>query len=204
MRVTRGMVELRWRGGWALLACLAACQPGHGADPAAQKGNPLARSDSSNPSPTPMASARSDTGTNAALKSGTGQLRTDAEPLLKRFPLLGRPLALQWMSGTLGDSRVPGPSTYWIDAIVDLPPEHAAWLRQNYGLPSAGSSATGSAATAEPPTAAIPNLTPALQALLAPGPWQSSRELNTALSQQGFLVRAYLQADRLVLVALGQ
>jgi hypothetical protein len=181
-----GVVQSRGTGAWTLMALLAACQPGHGADPAQHRGSTMARSD---PSQAPSAAA----GEKPAAKSGTGQLRTDAEPVLKRFPLLGRPLALQWMSGTLGDSRVPGPSTYWIDAVADLPAEHAAWLRQNYGL------AAGSSATAAPA-----GLLPPLQALLAPGPWQSSRELDAALSQQGFVVRAHLQGDRLVLVAVGQ
>jgi hypothetical protein len=126
-----------------------------------------------------------------AQKSGTGALRSELEPLLKRFPLLGRPLSAQWMSGTLGDARVPGPSTYWIDAVLLLPPAHAAWLRGQYAVQAA-----------VPP--GTPEVVAALRPLLPAGPWERSAALDVALSQQGFSVKAYLSADRLVLVALGE
>lgn len=144
----------------------------------------------------------------SATKSGTGQLRTDVEPVLKRFPLLGKPQGLRWMSGTLGDARVPGPSTYWIDVVADLPTDHAAWLRQTYALPSAAGNSGNSAAA--PPLAAMaltdgkPDVTPELRALLAAGGWQGSHPLDSALSQQGFVVRAFMREDRLVLLAVGQ
>ncbi len=183
------MIQWQGAGACVLLACLgglSACQAGDSSAATAQTGTPMA-SPETHPS-----HARG----KAAEKSGTGQMRTDAEPLLKRFPLLGRPLATQWMSGTLGDARVPGPSTYWIDAIVDLPADHAAWLRQTYGL---------STASAQPHTPApAPEVTAGLLPVLGPGPWQGSRELDAAFSQQGFVARAYLQGHRLVLVAVGQ
>lgn len=49
-----------------------------------------------------------------------GQLRTDLEPLTKRFPALDTPEQVRWLSGTYGDGRAPGPSTYWIDAVITL------------------------------------------------------------------------------------
>ncbi|MGH3924653.1 MAG: hypothetical protein ACRDTT_17630, partial [Pseudonocardiaceae bacterium] len=55
-----------------------------------------------------------------AQKSGSGELRTDEEPLTKRFSVLEAPLEVRWMSGTYGSSRNPGPSTYWIDAVITL------------------------------------------------------------------------------------
>jgi hypothetical protein len=53
--------------------------------------------------------------TEAAEKSGSGELRHDPEPLTARWPALAA-----WMSGTYGDDRVPGPSRYWIDAVATL------------------------------------------------------------------------------------
>jgi hypothetical protein len=126
-----------------------------------------------------------------AQKTGTNALRNDSAPLHKRFPLLGQPLSAKWMSGTMGDSRVPGPSTYWIDAIVRLPAEQAATLRHQYALK------TTAASTA-------PDLAPGLREHLPRPPWEAGDALNSALSQQGWSVKAYLSADDLVLTALGE
>jgi hypothetical protein len=74
-----------------------------------------------------------------AQKTGTAQIRHDLEPLIKRFPGLGAPVSATWMSGTFGDPRVPGPSTYWIDAVVQLRPEQATDLRAQFAVRDAGS-----------------------------------------------------------------
>lgn len=126
-----------------------------------------------------------------APKTGSDELRTDPGPLLQRFPLLGRPLSTKWMSGTTGDPRVPGPSTYWIDAIVVLNPEQAETLRRQYPLQPAAADE-------------VPGVVPAMHPLLPAGPWQTSAALDAALSQQGFSGRAHLSGNHLVLVALGQ
>ncbi|SMC48394.1 hypothetical protein [Janibacter indicus] len=56
--------------------------------------------------------------------------RTDLDPLTSRFPDLGEPVSATWQSGTLGDDRsAPGPSTYWIDAVVTVEPGVADSLR---------------------------------------------------------------------------
>ena len=123
-----------------------------------------------------------------AQKNGTGELRSELEPLLKRFPQLGRPLGAKWMSGTMGDARVPGPSTYWIDAVVTLQPEHATWLRRQYAVLPAG---------------VAPEVVAGLRPL-PQGPWERSAALDAALSQQGFQGKALLSGDQLVLTALGE
>jgi hypothetical protein len=129
-----------------------------------------------------------------AQKNGTGELRSELEPLLKRFPLLGRPVGAKWMSGTMGDARVPGPSTYWIDAVVQLQGEHAAWLRKQYAVLPAPAGAAPDV---------VAGLRPQLQQL-PQGAWESSAALDAALSQQGFVAKALLSGDQLVLVALGE
>lgn len=53
-------------------------------------------------------------------KQGDGVLRDDLEPLVRRLPKLAGATAASWTSGTLGDPRVPGPTLYWIDAVVEL------------------------------------------------------------------------------------
>lgn len=53
-------------------------------------------------------------------KQGDGVLRDDLEPLVRRLPKLAGATAASWTNGKLGDSRVPGPTLYWIDAVVEL------------------------------------------------------------------------------------
>ncbi len=54
------------------------------------------------------------------VKQGDNVLRHDLEPLIKRLPVLADAPSASWASGTLGESRAPGPSLYWIDAVVEL------------------------------------------------------------------------------------
>lgn len=61
----------------------------------------------------------SPTPTSRAQKSGDGVLGADIEPLTKRFAELGTPVKVHWKSGTLGSDAAPGPSSYWIDAVVE-------------------------------------------------------------------------------------
>lgn len=46
------------------------------------------------------------------------EMRTDIEPLVGRVPSLGSDFTAQWFSNTTFDQRAPGPSTYWINALV--------------------------------------------------------------------------------------
>lgn len=55
-----------------------------------------------------------------APKTGDGELRTDLEPIAKRYPQLSEAESVAWMSGTTGTSDI-GPATYWVDAVVVLP-----------------------------------------------------------------------------------
>ena len=125
-----------------------------------------------------------------AQKSGSGQLRTDLEPLVKRFSALGEPLSAKWMSGTMGDPRVPGPSTYWIDAVVEVTPARARELRRDHG-PEV--------------TQARPDVVAGLQPSLPAGPLLASDALDRAFTEGGYGAKAYLAADSdvVILVALG-
>lgn len=118
------------------------------------------------------------------------QIRHNLEPLTKRFPAIGNPNSATWMSGTLGaqsDSRasVPGPSVYWIEAIINLEPTTADSLRSKY-TPTA--------------TDAVPNLNEVLRPDVPAGPFLTSRALNTALSNNDWRSTAYLNSGSNTLV----
>jgi hypothetical protein len=129
----------------------------------------------------------------AIQKLNIGKRRVDIEPLTRRFPLLRKPLAAVWYAGTLGSDRVPGPSTYWIDAIVTLAPETAALIDWKYDPQR---------------TTAAPVVVDALRAGI-PDDLRVSASLNEALPAGGdppFVVTAYYSPSthKLVITALGQ
>lgn len=123
-----------------------------------------------------------------ATRSAPGPVRHDAAPLTKRFTALGEPVAVTWRSGTTGDGSVPGPSTYWIDAVVRLQPAVGADLRSTSGLTETS----------------LPDLPSDLLAAAGDGPWQTSEALDAGFSTAGFGTRAYLGVgDIVVLRAVG-
>ncbi|GAA3669425.1 hypothetical protein GCM10022267_65160 [Lentzea roselyniae] len=128
--------------------------------------------------------------TDTAEKSGTGELRTGLEPLTKRFPALDDVEQARWMSGTLGSDRAPGPSTYWIDAVVTLPESKIDELKSAYAPESTGKS---------------PEVVEGLRAELPTGTFLTSDRLDQAFSHDKWFAKAYLVPDRraLVLVATG-
>jgi hypothetical protein len=121
-------------------------------------------------------------------KFGDGALRTDLEPLTKRFSALGTPVGAEWMSGTLGDA--PGPSTYWIDAVIEVEPEVADELRSTYA-PQA--------------VATVPDVVSGLRDKLPAGTLLSSDALDRAVAGGGFATDAYVAQDEpiVVLTAFG-
>jgi hypothetical protein len=129
-------------------------------------------------------------GSPAAQKSGSGELRTDAEPLTRRFAVLDAPLQVTWMSGTFGSPRNPGPSTYWIDAVVTLGAATAEELVSAYS---------------PAPTSDVPEVVNGMREHLPPGPFHTSAALDDAFDEGRWRASAYLdpQAVTLVLVATG-
>ncbi|QRY52217.1 hypothetical protein [Mycolicibacterium septicum] len=116
--------------------------------------------------------------------------RHDLEPLTKRFPEIGTPISATWMSGTVGtqsDSRatVPGPSVYWIEAIIELEPTTADTLRSKYA-PTA--------------TGVTPNLNDNLRTEIPAGTFLTSPALDTALSNNDWRSTAYLHSSSNTLV----
>ncbi|MCL2490723.1 MAG: hypothetical protein FWF36_08420, partial [Propionibacteriaceae bacterium] len=115
-------------------------------------------------------------------------------PLTKRFPLLGSPVAAIWYSGQMGDDSIPGPTTYWIDAVVTLTPGAAAEIEAGYDLHI---------------TTDVPDVVEALRADV-PGDLWTSDSLAAALLKDGdaqsWTVKAYFSptAGQIVLSARGQ
>lgn len=141
--------------------------------------------------PAPPSTQQAQGTASAAGKNGAGKRRHDLDPLTKRFSALGSPGSASWMSGTVGDSGVPGPSTYWIDAVVTLAPRAARSLRATY----AASATNGS-----------PDVVDTLRDELPQGELLTSKQLDAALSQGRFTALGYLdvKANQLVLTAKGQ
>jgi len=128
-----------------------------------------------------------------AEKSGSGERRSDVEPLARRFPLIGEPVAAVWYAGTMGSEDVPGPSTYWIDAVVTVDADTAAQIEASYGLQ---------------PTDDVPEVIDSLKADVPVGLW-ASPDFNRALTMGGnpsFTTIAYYSpaTRQIVISALGQ
>lgn len=115
-----------------------------------------------------------------------GPVRTDLPPLTSRFPALGTPVAATWQGGVLGDRRAPGPSTYWIEAVVTVPPQTAAALAARVG----------------PPQPAAPSVAAPLAAALPDGPWSAGPALDEAFATGEFSGNVFLAADDAVVVLL--
>lgn len=116
-----------------------------------------------------------------AEKSGTGELRSDLEPLTARFELLADAPSAVWASGTYGDGRAPGPSTYWIDAVVTLDDATEAQLR------ALDLEASETPSLTEPVTA-------------PDGTWLSDDALDELFSPAGYVTDAWLSADEPLLI----
>ncbi|WP_233604741.1 hypothetical protein [Micromonospora sp. HM5-17] len=73
-------------------------------------------------------------GTPATEGSGmsAGAVRTDREPIARRFPRLGDFSEVHWLGSTIGGSGVPGPSDVLIQGLVVLRPEDLAAARAGY------------------------------------------------------------------------
>lgn len=134
----------------------------------------------SSPSPD-RTTAASAAASDSATRSGTGEIRHELGPLTDRFPQLAAALSATWMSGTMGDERVPGPSTYWIDAIVVLDEAGYAELR---------ALTPGEAGSDE--EAELPDLDAGLDDALPPGPFVRSSALDDAFSQDGRSTQVFL------------
>lgn len=120
-----------------------------------------------------------------AAKTTSNPVRHELEPLTKRFPALGSPVSASWVSGDMGDPRVPGPSLYWIDAIIEVSPATADRLK----------------ATHRPvPTADQPDVWETLRGNLPQGGYLAGDQLDRAFRSTKISGHVFLAADAPVVV----
>lgn len=119
-------------------------------------------------------------------RGNRGKVRNDLDPLVRRFPALSAPIGAVWQGGVLGDSRVQGPPTYWIEAVVTLTPETAANLQRD----------TKASASEAPDVPS--DLAPAV----TDGPWVAGDGLDTAFAAGDYRGRAFLDVKQAVLVLM--
>lgn len=119
-----------------------------------------------------------------ATKSGDGVVHHDLAPLATRVPALATATAVTWTSGTMGDGRAPGPSTYWIDAVVTLDQVQADHVRSGLTL-----------APVSRPTLAAP-----VDGAVPAGPLLGSDELNRRYAPDNWSATAYLTAEGSTLI----
>jgi hypothetical protein len=99
-----------------------------------------------------------------APSDASGQPRHDVDPLVSRFPGIGHPVSATWVIwGNSDRLSAPGPTTYWIDAIIELEPRRAEQLRTTA------------------PNEATPTVHDALRPNLPPGPFLTGPELEAAI-----------------------
>ncbi|MEC3973870.1 hypothetical protein [Amycolatopsis sp. H20-H5] len=93
------------------------------------------------------------------------ELRHELGPLVARFPGIGQPISATWVLWDNNSDRLsgPGPTTSWIDAIVELEPRRAAEL-----LATASNGGT-------------PAVRDALRPHLPPGPFVAGHGLDVAI-----------------------
>ena len=126
-----------------------------------------------------------------ARKTTKNPVRHELEPLTKRFPALGSPISASWVSGDMGDPEAPGPSMYWIDAIVELTPDAVTALKSKY-QPVA--------------TTTRPDVWNTLVPMLPAGVYLISSALDEAFTSTKIRAKAYLaeQASVIVITSMGE
>ncbi|MFD3509311.1 hypothetical protein [Nocardia sp. NPDC058666] len=109
----------------------------------------------------------------------TTEIRHDLSPLTKRFSLLDTPFSASWITWNNEGGRAPGPTTHWIEAVVELRPDVADGLRSRFTLSAVQPS----------------QFEATLQSSVPPGGYVSSSEFDVAFSTNGWKVGAFLQVD---------
>lgn len=119
--------------------------------------------------------------------AGTTQMRTDIEPLAGRLPVLGVDFTAQWFGDIVGDESVPGPATYWVEALV-TPAAGVDSLIANHDL-----------------TAGTPDVDERLRELLPTCAWERSDSIDRAWGPLDWETRVWFcrEHGQLVVSLLG-
>ncbi len=111
----------------------------------------------------------------------TAEVRTDRKPIADRFPRLGSFVDAHWVGGRLGDDQAPGPSTYFIEAVITLSPEDAARLASRYDFTSA----------TDPPRPPA-SLAPLIE---NDGTWLTNAELDASFGPSDWVSDVFIRLD---------
>lgn len=121
------------------------------------------------------------TGSDMTSAIETAEVRTDRQPIADRFPQLGSFVDTHWVGGRLGDDWVPGPSTYFIEAVVTLSPDDVTRLASEYPL-------TPGPAAPQPPASLGPFVG-------GSSPWSTSRELDSSFGPSDWVSHVFIRLD---------
>lgn len=115
------------------------------------------------------------------------ELRTDIEPIVGRVPTLGSDFTAQWFSNTTYTQRAPGPSTYWINALV---------------TPADG---VGDLIDGQPLSPGDPDVREQLAELLPECDWEYSEEIDRAWGPIDWDTHVWFcqESDQLVITMVG-
>lgn len=121
------------------------------------------------------------------------EVRHDLEPLTKRFAALGSPKSASWIGGAKSPDNstsrvdIPGPSSYWLEAVIELDPAVASGLRTKH-------------IAGQPSQPAQPEIRPALRPLVPESAYVRSDSLDAVFTVNNWYSKAYLDQDRPTLV----
>lgn len=124
-----------------------------------------------------------------AAKTSDGKVRNELASIAARFPMLKNAKSIQWTSGVMGDPAMPGPSLYWIDAVI----------RPDAGLLEKISQLEG-LAHAQPPG----DTHPAIQRLIPEGRYQTLPELDGLFTHGTWLCKAYFEPSQNLVLLLAK
>lgn len=115
------------------------------------------------------------------------EMRTDIGPLVGRIPSLGSDFTAQWFSNTTFDQRGPGPSSFWINALI---------------TPAKGVEHLIDGGSLSPST---PDVRDQLAEILPECEWESSTEIDRAWGPLDWDTNVWfcLERDQLVITMAG-
>lgn len=112
-----------------------------------------------------------------------GPVRTDREPLVKRFPKLGNFIQAHWQGWILGDTGrggVPGPTDTAIQGLIELSPQDLQAAKTGYTWAPA-------------PHGWESGVNSELRPYLSPsGTWQASDQFTSDVTGTGYHGKVYL------------
>jgi hypothetical protein len=120
------------------------------------------------------------TGSDMASAIDSAEVRTDREPIADRFPQLGSFVDAHWVGGRLGDEQMPGPSTYFIEAVVTLDPDDLARLTERYDF------------TRSPAPRSPASLAPFVE---GGSTWSTSAELDSGVGPSDWSSNVFVRLD---------